>query len=87
LLNPDPDRLWFFASGQAPKPEITRHKAEISDVTAVLMAIGPLVRYNDLRHWIVSQTHRSNRTAQLAIAEACRIKSIVQQEGDYRLPT
>jgi hypothetical protein len=86
LLNLEPDNLWFFASSQAPKPEITRHKVEIADVTAALMAIGPLVRYNDLRHWIMSQTHCSKRTAQLAIAEACRIKSIIQQDGHYRLP-
>jgi hypothetical protein len=87
LLNLDPDSLWFVASSQAPKPEITRHKVEIADVTAAFAAIGPLARYNDLRHWIMSQTHCSKRTAQLAIAEACRINSIVQQDGHYRLPT
>jgi len=87
LLNLDSDSLWFFASSQAPKPEITRHKVEIADVTAGLAAIGPLARYNDLRHWIMNQTHCSKRTAQLAIAEACRIRSIIQQDGHYCLPT
>ena len=86
LLNLDPDILWFFASSQAPTPDATRHKVEIADVTAALMAIGPLARYNDLRHRIMSLTHCSKRTAQLAITEACRIKSIVQEDGHYRLP-
>jgi hypothetical protein len=45
-----------------------------------------MARYNELRHRIMSQTHCSKRTAQLAIAEACQIKSIVQQDGHYRLP-
>jgi hypothetical protein len=50
-----------------------RHKVEIADVTAALAAIGPLVRHNDLPQRIMNQTHCSKRTAQLAIAEACRI--------------
>jgi len=86
LLNLDPDSLWFFASSQLPKPDITRHKVEIGDVTAALAAIGPLARYNELRHRIMTQTHCSKRTAQLAIAEACHLQSIVQQDGHYRLP-
>jgi len=87
LLDLDPDNLWFFASGQAPRPDITRHKVEITDVTAALASIGPMARYNELRHRIMHQTHCSKRTAQLAIAEACRIQSIVQQDGHYRLPS
>jgi len=87
LLNLDPDSLWFFASSQAPRPETLRHKVEIADVAAALAAIGPLARYNDLRQRIMSQTHCSKRTAQLAIAEACRIQSIVQEDGHYRLPS
>ena len=86
LLDLDPDNLWFFASGQVPKPDITRHKVEIADVTAALASIGPAARYNELRHRIMSLTHCSKRTAQLAIAEGCQIKSIVQQNGYYRLP-
>ena len=86
LLNLDPDSLWFFASGQAPAPETIRHKVEIADVTAALAAIGPLARYNQLRQRIMNLTNCSKRTAQLAIAEACRIKAIVQEDGHYRLP-
>jgi len=86
LLNLDPDSLWFFASGQAPAAESSGHKVENADVTAALTAIGPLARYNELRHRIMSLTHCSKRTAQLAIAEACRIQSIVQEDGHYRLP-
>jgi hypothetical protein len=86
LLNLDSDSLWFFASGQAPKSDTARHKVEIADVGAALAAIGPMARYNELRHRIMSITHCSKRTAQLAITEACRIKSIVQEDGHYRLP-
>jgi hypothetical protein len=86
LLNLDPDSLWFFASGQAPTSDAVRHKVEIADVTAALAAIGPFARYNELRHRIMSLTNCSKRTAQLAIAEACRIRSIVQEDGHYRLP-
>ena len=87
LLNLDPDSLWFCASGQAPTSDTTKHKVASNDVTAALAAIGPLARYNELRQRIMNLTHCSKRTAQLAIAEACRIKSIVQQDGHYRLPT
>jgi hypothetical protein len=86
LLTLDPDSLWFFASGQASTSDATRHKVEIPDVTTAIAAIGPMARYNELRHRIMSHTHCSKRTAQLAIAEACRIKSIVQEDGHYRLP-
>jgi hypothetical protein len=86
LLNLDPDSLWFFASGQTPASEPSRHKVENADVTAALAAIGPMARYNELRHRIMNITHCSKRTAQLAISEACRIKSIVQTDGHYRLP-
>jgi hypothetical protein len=86
LLNLDPDSLWFFASGQAPTSDTARHKVESKDVNSALAAIGPLARYNELRHRIMSLTHCSKRTAQLAIAAACRNKSIVQEDGHYRLP-
>ena len=85
LLNLDPDSLWFFASGQAPASDTARHKVESADITAAFAAIGPLARYNELRQQIMSLTHCSKRTAQLAITEACRIKSIVQEDGHYRL--
>jgi len=45
-----------------------------------------LARYNELRHRIMDLTNCSKRTAQLAITEACRIKSIIQEDGHYRLP-
>jgi len=86
FLNLDPDSLWFIAAGQAPTSDTARHKVESTDVTRALAAIGPLARYNELRHRIISLTHCSKRTAQLAITEACRNKSIVQEDGHYRLP-
>jgi hypothetical protein len=86
LLNLNPDSLWFFASNQSPTPDKIRHKVEIADVTGALAAIGSMARYNELCRRIMGFAHCSKRTAQLAIAEACRIKSIVQEDGHYRLP-
>ena len=39
-----------------------------------------------LRDQIMDLTECSKRTAQLAITEACRQGSIVQADGQYRLP-
>jgi hypothetical protein len=86
LLNLDPDSLWFFSSGQPPIADTAKHKVEIADVTAAISAIGPAARYNELRYRIMSITNCSKRTAQLAISEACRMKSIIQEDGQYRLP-
>lgn len=86
LLNLNPDSLWFCDSGQAPTSDTTKHKVASTDVTAALAAIGPLARYNELRHRIMNLTHCSKRTAQLAITDACRNESVIKEDGQYRLP-
>ncbi len=48
--------------------------------------LGRQARYNQLRQQVMEETECSKRTAQLAIAEACRQGSIVQADGQYRLP-
>ncbi len=55
-------------------------------MTKALTSLGQQVRYNQLRQQVMDQTDCSKRTAQLAIAEACRLGSIVQADGQYRLP-
>ena len=57
-----------------------------ADVTQALTGIGEQVRYTQLRDQIMDLTECSKRTAQLAITEACRQGSIVQADGQYRLP-
>src|SRR5881394_2999600 len=83
----DPQTLWFSSAGQAPAtPPATRRKVEKADVTQALTGIGEQVRYTQLRDQLMDLTECSKRTAQLAITEACRQGSIVQTEGQYRLP-
>ena len=55
-------------------------------VTKALAGLGQQARYNQLREQVMDLTDCSKRTAQLAIAEACRQGSIVQADGQYRLP-
>jgi hypothetical protein len=55
-------------------------------VTKALAGLGQQARYNQLREQVMDLTDCSRRTAQLAIAEACRQGSIVQADGQYRLP-
>jgi hypothetical protein len=55
-------------------------------VTKALAGLGPQARYNQLRQQVMDLAECSKRTAQLAIAEACRQGSIVQADGQYRLP-
>jgi hypothetical protein len=87
LLALDPQTLWFSSSGQPPAtPPVVRRKVEKTDVTQVLTGIGEQVRYTQLRDQIMDRTECSKRTAQLAIAEACRQGSILQDNGQYRLP-
>jgi hypothetical protein len=87
LLQLDPQTLWFSSSGQAPAtPAPLRRKVEKADVTQALTGIGEQVRYTQLRDQIMDLTECSKRTAQLAITEACRQGSIVQDNGQYRLP-
>src|SRR2546425_1928990 len=87
LLQLDPHTLWFSSAGQSSAtPPATRRKVEQADVTQALTGVGEQVRYTQLRDQIMDLTECSKRTAQLAITEACRQGSIVQTEGQYRLP-
>src|SRR5881409_112129 len=87
LLQLDPHTLWFSAAGLAPsKAAAARKKVEQEHVTKALAGLGPPARYNQLRQQVMDLTDCSRRTAQLAIAEACRQGSIVQAGGQYRLP-
>ena len=87
LLELDPHTLWFSSAGQSSAtPAAARRKVEKADVTQALTGIGEQVRYSQLRDQIMDLTECSKRTAQLAITEACRQGSIVQADGQYRLP-
>lgn len=86
LLELDPPTLWFSPARQAPAPAPTRRKVEQSDVTQALAGLGGQLRYNQLREQVMERAQCSKRTAQLAIREACRKGSIVQGNGQYRLP-
>jgi hypothetical protein len=87
LLQLDPQTLWFSSAGQpSATPPATRRKVEQADVTQALTGVGEQVRYTQLRDQIMDLTECSKRTAQLAITEACRQGSIVQADGQYRLP-
>jgi len=87
LLELDPHTLWFSSAGQSSAtPAAARRKVEKADVTQALTGIGEQVRYTQLRDQIMDLTECSKRTAQLAITEACRQGSIVQADGQYRLP-
>ena len=87
LLHLDPRTLWFSAAGAAPaKTELARKKVELQDVTQALASTGEQARYNQLRQQVMERTDCSKRTAQVAIAEATQHSSIVQADGQYRLP-
>ena len=87
LLQLDPQTLWFSSAGQSSAaPPAARRKVEKADVTQALTGVGEQVRYTQLRDQIMDRTECSKRTAQLAITEACRQGSIVQADGQYRLP-
>jgi hypothetical protein len=87
LLQLDPHTLCFSAAGLAPsKAAAARKKVEQEHVTKALAGLGQQARYNQLREQVMDLTDCSRRTAQLAIAEACRQGSIVQADGQYRLP-
>jgi hypothetical protein len=87
LLQLDPKTLCFSAAGAAPsRTAVARKKVEQEHVTQALAGLGQQARYNQLRQQVMEQTECSKRTAQLAIAEACRQGSIVQADGQYRLP-
>jgi len=87
LLQLDPQTLWFSSAGQSSAtPPVARRKVEQADVKQALTGIGEQVRYTQLRDQIMDRTECSKRTAQLAITEACRQGSLVQADGQYRLP-
>jgi len=87
LLELDPQTLWFSSAGQSSAtPPVARRKVEQADVKQALTGIGEQVRYTQLRDQVMDLTECSKRTAQLAITEACRQGSIVQADGQYRLP-
>ena len=87
LLQLDPQTLCFSAAGLAPAPApAARKKVAPEHVAKALSGLGRQARYNQLRQQIMEQTECSKRTAQLAIADACRQGSLVQDRGQYRLP-
>ena len=87
LLQLDPHTLCFSAAGLAPaKTAAVRKKVEQEHVTKALSGLGEQARYNQLRQQVMDLADCSRRTAQLAIAEACQQGSIVQDNGQYRLP-
>jgi hypothetical protein len=84
-LRLDADTLWFEPSTSKPAPVHARRKVEIADVERALAASGS-ARFNQLRQQIMSESECSRRTAQLAIRRACKEGSIIQNNGQYRLP-
>ena len=86
LLQLDPRTLWFSSAGPPPASAAPRRKVEKMDVTQALTEMGDQARYNQLRDQIMTTTECSKRTAQLAISAACQQGSIVQTNGQYRLP-
>jgi hypothetical protein len=85
LLALDAETLWFEACTSTPAPLHARHKVETADVQQALAASGS-AHFNQLRQQIMTQSDCSRRTAQLAIRRACQEGSIVQDNGQYRLP-
>ena len=86
LLQLEPQSLWFTATGAAPSHACPRKKVEPEDVTQALALMGKQARHNQLRQQIMQLADCSQRTAQLAIREACRQGGVVQDNGQYRLP-
>jgi hypothetical protein len=86
LLRLDSTNLWFTSSDQPRESSEPRRKVEMSNVEQALASIGTAAGYNDLRHRIMTLTTCSKRTAQLAITRACEEKTILRDNGQYRLP-
>jgi hypothetical protein len=87
LLQLDANTLWFSPTGVAPTSSTpSRRKVETTDVTQVLAGQGGKLPYSQLRQQVMEQTECCKRTAQLAITQACRQGSVVQHDGQYRLP-
>src|SRR5438093_12513538 len=85
LLALDAETLWFETCTSTPAPVHPRRKVETADVQRALETAGA-ARFNELRQQIMPQSECSRRTAQLAIRRACKEGSIVQDNGQYRLP-
>lgn len=85
ILALNAETLWFEASASTPTPPPARRKVETADVQRAL-AISGSARFNQLRESIMHQSECSRRTAQLAIRRACQDGSILQDNGQYRLP-
>lgn len=87
LLELNPQSLWFCATGSPAAPVAApRRKVEKTDVARAIAKIGAPARYTELRSEIMNLTECSKRTAQVAIQQACREGSLVQADGQYRLP-
>jgi hypothetical protein len=86
LLTLNTDTLWFEpTSGSTPAASATRRKVDTADVQRAVQTSGP-TRFNPLRQQIMAQSECSRRTAQLAIRRACQEGSIINDNGQYRLP-
>ena len=86
LLTLNTDTLWFEpTSGSTPAPSPTRRKVDTADVQRAVQTSGP-TRFTQLRQQIIAQSECSRRTAQLAIRRACQEGSIINDNGQYRLP-
>jgi hypothetical protein len=85
-LSLDARTLWFGAAGvTAPDAATVSKKVERKDVTQALAGLGDQARYNQLRQQVMERTDCCKRTAQVAIADACRSGLIEQAAGQYRL--
>lgn len=87
LLYLDPRTLWFTPAEDEARPEPTsRRKVAASDIQHCFPQPGQPLRYNQLRHQIMTRSQCSKRTAQLAIKQACEKGIIMRDQGQYRLP-
>jgi hypothetical protein len=85
LLELDSSALWFSAAGAPAVNAADRRKVESTDVQQALAELGSQARYNQLRQQIMTLTECSKRTAQIAIAAACKQGCIVPVDGHYCL--
>ena len=85
LLTLDPRSLWFASTGSVAASPVTRRKVDTDDVRQAVAAIGNSAGFNALRDHLMQRSSCSKRTAQLAIAHACRQGSIERHNGQYRL--
>lgn len=86
LLELDPHHLCFSSAGSAPA-RTDRRKVGTSEVQEALAQRGGQLRYNQLREEIMQRTQCSKRTAQLAIRQASQQGLILQDDGQYGLPS